>query len=184
VGRVKNADKVLIFVYLIALTFLIGAVIVIPFGLFMPYSLAIRTVEGSLYTYRWVYLAAGLVLILLNIKLLIGILIGDRIGRLGIVKYTSEGEVNISFDTIKSLVLKTVSGIKGIKDVNVMVKPGKENINIFIKALILPDTNIPQTVKEVQESVKNYIQIITEVPVGEVKVMVTDLASSSKLRVE
>lgn len=180
----KNADKVLLFIYLIALTFLVGAVIVVPFGLYMPYSLAVRIVESSLYTYRWIYLALGLVLILLNVKLLIGLLLGDRMGRVGIVKYTSEGEVNISFDTIKSLVLKIVGGIKGIKDVNVMVKPGKENINIFIKALILPDTNIPQTVKEVQESVKNYIETITEVPVGEVKVMVTDIASSSKLRVE
>jgi uncharacterized alkaline shock family protein YloU len=180
----KNTDKFLLFIYLIAITCLAGLVILIPFGLFIPYSMAIKVVENNFYTYRWAFFALGLVFILLNVKLLIGLLIGDRTGRLGIVKYTSEGEVNISFETIKSLVLKTVSGVKGIKDVNVMVKPGKENINIFIKALILPDTNIPQTVKEVQEGVKNYIQTITEVPVGEVKVMVTDIASSSKLRVE
>jgi uncharacterized alkaline shock family protein YloU len=179
----KSIDKLLLSVYLLALTALFAVFVVITFRP-VPYGYAINVLDSIFGTYKWGYLLGALLLILLNIKLLIGLFIGDKIKRLGVVRYTAEGEINISFDTIKSLVLKTAGGTKGIRDMTVMVKPGKENINIYIKTLILPDTNIPQTVKDMQDNVKTYIQAITEIPVGEVRVMVMDVASSTKLRVE
>jgi uncharacterized alkaline shock family protein YloU len=179
----KAADKLIMVVYLVGLTCLLTIFIILPFGL-VSYDFSTRLVDGVFRDYKWYYFIGAIILILLNIKLLVALFFDDNVKRMGVIKYTSEGEINISFETIKSLVIKTASEAKGVKDIKVMIKPGKDNINILLKAQIMPDINIPQTIKIVQENVKSYIETIAEIPVGEVKVMITSIVTSTKLRLD
>jgi uncharacterized alkaline shock family protein YloU len=179
----KSLDRLLLIIYLLALTCVAGIFLAFPFG-FVSFETAKYILHGAFADDKWYYFIGTILLIIFNIKLIFGLIYGDSTRKAGVVRYTSEGEVNISFDTIKSLVVKAAGQSRGIKDINVMIKPGKDNINILIKVMVFPDINIPQTVREVQENVKNYVQGITEVPVGEVKVMVMDIASSTRLRIE
>ncbi|KRQ86834.1 hypothetical protein ABG79_01325 [Caloramator mitchellensis] len=123
-------------------------------------------------------------LIAINIYFVIRLLKTDTSNKAGIVKYTSDGEIVITNEAVKALVLKATSNIKGIKDIKVFVRPGKQNINIMIKMLVFPDINIPNLVKEIQQNVKSYIEMIAEIPVGEVKVLVDDIASGTMLKME
>lgn len=177
----KLVDKLLLFLYLIVLTAIFLFIIVIPTG-YIPEYLVNTILEGIRSV--WYYQIAAAAFIVINIRLMASLFSGDGTQKFGVVKLTPEGEINISNDTIKSLVLRTSSQVRGVRDVKVFIRPAKDKINIYIRLLIVPDMNIPQTVKEIQESVKGYIESIAEIPVGEVKVAVMDIASGTKLRVE
>lgn len=179
----KSTDKFVIFLYTAGLTVVFALFLAVP--LHYVSTGEINTAVNEMYTtYRWYYFAGAILLILLNIRVIATLFYSEDGKRLGVIKYTNDGEINISNDTIKALALKTASEVRGLREIRVMIKPGKDNINIMIRALIMPDLNIPQTVKEVQEKVKGYLEAVAEIPVGEVKVLVENLASGTKLRVK
>lgn len=99
-----------------------------------------------------------------------------------ITKFTSEGEINITYETIKSIALRAASQVRGLKEVKVYVRPSGDKLNLLIKVLILPELNIPQTTTEIQRLVKNQIESVAEIPVGDVKVVVENLVVTTKLR--
>lgn len=174
----KTLDKFLMFVYLLVLTAFFGIILLIPFGYIQRDY--VEMIVNNLFD-RPYYALISVAFILLNIKLLISLVIGGR-RVAGVIKYTEGGMINITNETIKSMALKTASQSRGIRDINVMVKPGKENIDIMIKGNIMPDINVTETIKEIQQNVKTYIETIAEIPVGEVKVVITDVAAANKLR--
>lgn len=181
---VKTFNKAVAFIYLLV----IGAICV--FFIAAP-------IEQSLYTdaieilttvfnkpYRWYAFAGAILLMVLTIKVILGFLglVGHK--NYGVIKPTENGEVFISVDTLKSIALQALSSIKGIRDITVYIHPGRESVSILIKASVLPDINIPQISSEMQVNVKNYIQNIAEVPVGEVKISITALSASPVMRVD
>ncbi|MCX7951174.1 MAG: alkaline shock response membrane anchor protein AmaP [Clostridiales bacterium] len=99
-----------------------------------------------------------------------------------ITKFTQEGEINITYETIKSIAFRATSQVKGLKEVKVFVRPSGDKLNLLIKVLILPELNIPQTTMEIQRLVKSQIESVAEIPVGDVKVVVENLAVTTKLR--
>lgn len=179
----KSMDKALLILFLIATVCIFGIFIVLPTG-YIPYETAVFVFEGIIGRYKWYYFCAAVLLIIIVIRLLIGILTGTKTRNFGIIRNTENGEVNISYETLKSLVMKTIANVKGVRDSKVLIYPGEDSIKIMIKTYIISDVNIPQTVKEIQENVKAYIEAIAEVPVGEVKVSIVDVAPATKLRLE
>jgi uncharacterized alkaline shock family protein YloU len=176
-------DRLLLAIYMIILIFAYSVFLCVPFG----YPTLLQS-AGFVYNvferYQWYIFVAAILLIILNIKLLVGLFNGERVKKFGIIKYTSEGEVNISNDAVKSMVIKVASEVRGIKDIKVMIKPEKDKVNILIRTFIMPDINIPSTVKEIQDNVKKYIEAMAEIPIGEVKVTIVDITSSTQLRVK
>lgn len=175
----NSTDRLLLAIYMILLSAVYGFFLVVPFGV-----ISVGFIYDMLEKYQWYCFAGALLLIILNIKLLVGIINGDRVKKFGVIKYTEGGEVNISNDAIKSMVVKVASEIKGIKDIKVLIKPDKDKVNILIKTYIMPDINIPATVKDIQENVKKYVEAVAEIPIGEVKVTIVDVSSATKLRVQ
>jgi uncharacterized alkaline shock family protein YloU len=183
VGALKYTDKFLLFLYLVGTIGLFSIFVILPTG-YIDEETANNVFSGMMSTSKWYYFTAAIILILIAIRFIVVLFKGSSERTFGIVKYTSDGEVNISNETIKSLVMKTINQVKGVRDSSVWIKPGEDKINILIKTLIMPDVNIPQTVKEIQENVRKYIEMIAEIPVGEVKVVILDIASGTKLRLE
>lgn len=181
---VKTFDKAVSFIYLL----IIGALCVFFIAAPFEQSLYTDATDFVLSTfarpYRWYAFACALLILVLTLKVILGFLgIGGH-KNYGVVKPTENGEIFISVDTLKSVVLKALSSIKGIKVIAVYVRPGRESVSILIKASVLPDINIPQVSSEMQVSVKNYIQNIAEVPVGEVKISITEMSAGPAMRVE
>jgi uncharacterized alkaline shock family protein YloU len=179
----KSYDKALLVLFLIATACIFSIFIVLPTG-YIPYEAAGDVFQGIMGEYKWYYFGAAVLLLFVVIRLIIGTFTGNKAKNFGIIRNTENGEVNISYDTIKSLVIKTISNVKGVKESKVLIYPAEESIKIMIKTYIMSDVNIPQTVKEIQENVKAYIEAIAEVPVGEVKVSIIDVAPTTKLRLE
>lgn len=179
----KSTDKALLVLFLIVSACIFGVFIVLPTG-YIPYDTAASVFEGITGGYKWYYFGAAVLMLIVVIRLFIGTFTGSRTKNFGIIRTTENGEVNISYDTLKSLVMKTISNVKGVKDSKVLIFPSEDKIKILIKTYIISDVNIPQAVKEIQENVKAYIEAIAEVPVGEVKVSIIDVAPVAKLRLE
>lgn len=179
----KNTDKLLLVIYILTAIMLSIFCIILPFEVIPGISLdsIFNDLNGS---DRWYYIIGIIVFLFWSIYLLFALFKGENNKNFGIVKYTSEGEINISNETIKSLAMKTIGQIKGVKESKVFINPGADKVNILVKTLVMPDINIPNTVKEIQESVRQYIELIAEVPVGEIKVIVVDVASGTRLRLE
>lgn len=179
----NSIDRFLLAIYMIVLTCVYCIFLLVPFG----YPTILQS-AGFVYNvfekYQWYIFAAAILLILLNIKLVIGIITGDRVKKFGVIRSTENGEVNISNDAIKSMVIKVTSEISGIKDIKVTIKPVKDNVSIHIKTNIISEVNIPLTVKQIQENVKKYIEAMAEIPIGEVKVTIVDVLPAGKLRVQ
>lgn len=179
----KSSDKVLLFLFLIATACIFGVFIVLPTG-YITDEAAAFVFEGIIGAYKWYYFAAAVLFMIVVIRLLIAVFTGNKARNFGIIRSTENGEVNISYETLKSLVVKTIANVKGVKDSKVLIYPAEDKIKIMIRTYIVSDVNIPQTVKEIQENVKAYIEAIAEVPVGEVKVSIIDVAPVAKLRLE
>lgn len=176
-------DKLIVFLYILIISAISVAFIIFPFDRGF-YQTVVDMIQNEMYDYIWIGFAIAVILLAVSVKLIAGLIgVGSK-SRYGIVKNTDEGELFISNDTIKAMVVKVASEARGIKDIVVYIKPEKENLTIMLKASIMPDVNIPETVKQIQMNVKNNIETIAEVPVGEVKVMISGIATSTKLRMQ
>lgn len=180
----KTFDKAVAFIYLLA----IGALCV--FFIAAPIEKGLYTDAIEILTavfnkpLRWYAFAGAIILLALTIKVILGFLGLGGHKKYGIIKPTENGEVFISVDTLKAIALQALSSTRGIKDIAIYIHPGRESISILIKASVLPDINIPQISSEMQVNVKNYIQNIAEVPVGEVKISITALSTGPIMRAE
>lgn len=179
----NSSNKFFLALYIIALTLLYGFLILMPLN-YINYDNSLRFLNYLYGDYKWYYFVIVLILILINIYFIFSLFSSSKGSKIGVLKNMPNGDMYISNEAIKSLVFKTIEQTKSIRDVKVFVKPGKDNMNILIKALIMPDVNIPNTIKEVQENVRNYIENVAEIPVGEIKVVIEDIAQNTKLRFE
>lgn len=182
--NVKTFDKAVAFIYLL----IIGALCV--FFIAAPIEQSLYTDASQFITsmftkpYRWYAFAGAILLLALTIKVILGFLGFGWHKNYGVIKPTENGEVFISNDTLKAIVLKALSSTRGIKDIAVYVHPGRESVSILIKASVQPDINIPQISSEMQANVKTYIQNMAEIPVGEVEISIISMSASPVMRVE
>jgi len=162
---------------LILLAVIVGAVAVIMGGAAMgwiPLSLlrtSIEAVAGSVeYAILSVLLLAFAVFFLLS-SLRPG---GDN--EQTIVQMGPLGEVRTSFKAVETLVLKAARGSKSVREVKTRILNTERGLVIFLRAISLPDQNIPQVTAELQQLVKSYVEDSTGTTVAEIKVLIENVA--------
>lgn len=101
-----------------------------------------------------------------------------------IVRDTQFGQVRISLDTIESIVLGTVRKMPFVRESKVYVENREGKLFIVIKVIIAMDVNIPTLVDEVQQKSKSAIESNTDIEVDRIHVVVDNISSLSKARVE
>lgn len=171
-------NKLLGSIYILLVTGILFFLLSISIGVY-DYRYFINMLDKN---YNSIYTILVLsILILINLIVLAGLIKSNK-NNLNLIKYTSEGEITITFETIKSIVYKAVYQIRGFKDIKVYIKPQGEKISILIRGVVLPELNIPQTVLEVQKLVKEKVESLVEIPVEEVKVVVDNLSTATRLR--
>jgi len=100
-----------------------------------------------------------------------------------ISKETEIGQIRISYNTIKTLALSSINGIKEIKEAKAQINNKNGEVSIIISASFSTGAIIPQIAKDMQKKVKDMIETTTEVNVKEVLVFVEETNNSSKRRV-
>lgn len=99
-------------------------------------------------------------------------------------KYTNVGEIKISLNSIENIALAASRKFNGIKESKAYVEKRQESVSIAIKASVLADINIPSLSEDVQIKVKRAVEESTGIKVSDVKVMVDNIHSAHKSRVE
>jgi uncharacterized alkaline shock family protein YloU len=94
-------------------------------------------------------------------------------------KYTNIGEVKISLNSIENIALSTVGKFSAVRNVRAFVSKVDDNVSVTIKALVLPDINIPVISNEIQEAVKNAVEESSGIMVSDVRVVIEDIYSGT-----
>lgn len=101
-----------------------------------------------------------------------------------IVTGSELGKIRISFDTIESIVIGTVKKIQQVKELKVYVENRDDKLVVLVKMIVALEANIPTLVAEVQKKAKKAVEDNTGLTVAEVQVIVDDVSSTNKARVE
>lgn len=102
-------------------------------------------------------------------------------------KRSEIGEIRISMDTIETLASKVTAKTKGVKEQKVKVRlEENETVTIIIKLFVDGETPIPKISEEIQLNVKETVQEIAGIDVGNVHIVVANIGQSNtkKARVE
>lgn len=184
-GRV--ADKVLLFVYSIAVLLLSGTGIAVAAEwLAEPAS---RSFVEVLYRNGPVKVASIVVcavLFLLSVRFLFAALRRSRERSGSIDQRNDFGDIRISLETVENLALKAASRIRSVKDLRARVRVDDSGLDIQLRTVIDGETSIPHLTEEVQRNVKEYVEDITGIPVAAVTVYIANVVASQsfKARVE
>ena len=89
------------------------------------------------------------------------------------------GEMRISFKAVETLVLKAANGVKGVKDIKTKIVYSEPGLVIFLRAVTLPDQNLPQMTADLQTVVKEYVENATGSTVAEIKVLIENVVSDT-----
>ncbi|WP_031514869.1 alkaline shock response membrane anchor protein AmaP [Desulfofalx alkaliphila] len=122
------------------------------------------------------------VLLLVSLRLFYVSLVGSREKRAVVHEFTL-GQLRITIPAIEGLVKKAAFQIDGVREVKPRINTVKDGVSVFVKVTVAPDINIPETSKQIQQRIKDYLLEITGISVHNVKVMVENI-STNKPRVE
>lgn len=99
-------------------------------------------------------------------------------------KFTNIGEIKISLNSVESIALNSSRKLSGVKETKAYVTKLDDSVSIVIKTVILTDINIPSLSEDIQIKVKNSIEETTGIKVNDVRVVVENIYTGFKSRVE
>jgi uncharacterized alkaline shock family protein YloU len=109
---------------------------------------------------------------------------GNNKEKKGVSKFTNIGEIKISLNSIENIALAASRKLIGVKETKANVIQSSGSVSIIIKAVVLPDINIPTLSEDIQVKVKSSVEESAGIKVHEVKVMVENIYTGYKARVE
>jgi len=125
----------------------------------------------------------SLMVLVLNIVYLFSGIKKSRDKR-GVSKYTNIGEIQISLNSIENIALNTSRRLNGVKDAKAYIKKMDDGVSVKIKTIVLAENSIPDISAEIQIKVKNSIEATTGIKVNDVKVVVENVHTGYKPRLE
>ncbi len=99
-------------------------------------------------------------------------------------KHTNIGEIKISLNTIENIALAASRKLNGVRESKASVMKKLDSVVISIKLVVMPDINIPALSEDIQVRVKSSVEESSGIKVDEVKVVVDNVYSGYKSRVE
>lgn len=99
-------------------------------------------------------------------------------------KHTNIGEIKISLNSIENIALAASRKLIGVRDTKADVIKFDDGVSIAIRAVVLPEINIPALCEDIQVKVKSSVEESAGIKVNEVKVMVENIHTGYKARVE
>lgn len=101
-----------------------------------------------------------------------------------VVQETSLGQVRVTLEALESMVRRAVSPIKGIREITPHIVCDPTGVSIIVRAVVNPDTTVPEVTVEIQDKVKDYLQQVAGITVHAVKILVENVSTDGRSRVE
>jgi uncharacterized alkaline shock family protein YloU len=97
-------------------------------------------------------------------------------------KHTNIGEIKISLNSIENISLNASRKVTGIRETRASVRKMDQNVSITIRAVVMPDVNIPALSEDIQSRVKRSVEESSGVMVNDVRVIVDNIYSGAIYR--
>ena len=128
-------------------------------------------------SYSILYTLAGVIFFLVSLRFLFSGLLGARKEpRSQTIRRGNEfGETEITLDTLESLATRSAKKVRGIRDLKTRVRPFEGGAVIKIRTYVDGDVPIQPLIEQVQQNVKEQVELISGVHIHEVTVLVSDI---------
>lgn len=171
-------DRIILSIYTILLIMLSLVVILLALN-FFPLDLvwtSITYING-----KWQAALIGFVLLMVSIRLLLAGVRSQK-GRDNIVHHTEMGDVNISVSAVENLVERVARHIKGVRGIKVRVSSCEKGVKVKIKAVINPESNVPNVCTDMQKRVHEYIKNTVGVELADIQILVDNISNEFKVK--
>ncbi len=183
----RGFDRFLLFVY--SLAFMIVSLFALLIGIgFFNYDLLYK-VSDTLYSnqdVKMTILGISVITAIMSIYFLVKSMKSREVHTFS-ETHSEIGEIRISTETIENIARKVSAKIKGVLEQKVRVKlEDNETVNVIIKVFVDGERPIPEISEELQLNVKQTIEQIAGISVGNVHIVVGNVGQTNqkKKRVE
>ena len=97
---------------------------------------------------------------------------------------TEQGQIHITMEAIECFITRAVGTVKEVKEVKPRIKILPEGMALLLRITIVPDTNVPNVTKDIQQKVSQYLKEYGGIEVFDVEVVVDKIAQPTKSRVD
>ncbi|HHV72925.1 MAG TPA: alkaline shock response membrane anchor protein AmaP [Clostridia bacterium] len=167
--------RLLMNIYLVIFNLALIILIVTSFGL-IPYIYIDQTIK---YFYANWQLSGFLIILLVGGLFLLFKRKKSDGGRYrSIIQYNELGELKITLDAIESLTTRVVTQqIKGVREVKPTVYKSDKGIGVDIVVNVIPDINLPDLSKKIQDLVFEHLQDIVGITANPITVTIKDIVT-------
>lgn len=134
-------------------------------------------------TAKFIMFTIGFIFFTLSITFLFSGFKSDK-DKKAVSKYTNIGEIKISLNTMENIALGASRRLNGVRDTKAQVIRQAEGVAIVIKAVVMSDINIPALSEDIQIRVKNAVEDSCGIKVDHVRVVIENIYTNYKARVE
>lgn len=178
--------RILLAIYAFFLTIISAILMLIPFRneiLDRIYYLALHILESKYLTL--IFLLVSFLFFVLSLCFLLSGFKSNK-DKKAVSKYTNIGEIKISLNSIENIALNTSRRVNGVRETKATITKSEDNVSITLKAIVLPDVNIPALSEELQVKIKEAVEETSGIKVDSVRIIVESIYSGSliKARVE
>lgn len=173
----KLFDRVILTIYTFCLAIVSLILILFPFNIKMLNMANVNFYLTQIKGNYW-YSLIGLAFFLVSIRFLITGF--KRKKENYIIRHTNFGELRISSATVEGLANTVTINQQGLKNIKTDVELYDEKVIINIKGQVNPDINIPETVVNIQNKVKDHVEKCTGLEVSEVRVEILNVVTPTK----
>ncbi|MCL1976222.1 MAG: alkaline shock response membrane anchor protein AmaP [Firmicutes bacterium] len=133
----------------------------------------------TLSDYFWWLLLAAVVLLLCGMLSLFVSLAKKSAPQQIVIGKSEGGQVNISLQAVDSVVHRAALTVDGVKEVKSRLNAANNGLGISLQIALPHEMNVPETATAVQTAVKEQLQMVTGLVVGEVTVLISTVEGKS-----
>jgi uncharacterized alkaline shock family protein YloU len=122
----------------------------------------------------------GIILVVLAIILLGWGLKFKRSAQSLVIDSNLSGEISITVPAIKTIIMRAVKKVEGIKEIRPVVSNRPDGLQIYLHLMVNPDYSMEEMGQSIQKVVKEYVEKIGGVQVAAVKILVDDFKAERK----
>jgi uncharacterized alkaline shock family protein YloU len=91
-----------------------------------------------------------------------------------VVESSTAGEVSISIDATKAIIMRAVRQVEGVKELRPTVKSNPAGVTVKLHTMFNPDHAVPETAQILQNVVREHLEKTGGLQVAEIKVLVDE----------
>lgn len=170
--------RVVLFIYNLLLLIVAGSVVMSAFGMGQP--LAYVNAAFATSQNRMIAGVVGIILVVLAVILLGWGLKFKRSAQSMVIDSNLTGEISITVPAIKTIIMRAVKKVEGIKEIRPVVSSRPDGLQIYLHLMVNPDCSMEEMGQSIQKVVKEYVEKIGGVQVAAVKILVDDFKAERK----